>query len=1007
MNKGTIQLKGLQRNFPAGMNDGGCDEFINLRFTKGAFRPIGKKKYLYPLPEYNRIWAHKTDVFENWIGFNASTNQIEWYDPNSTDLKQTITTISTELIDIQFLKRYLIVVTATEIAIFLFQDKYTDVSSFSQPELVLKEQTSGVLTTESATDADGLIGKWYKLINESSEASPGRVTGAFSYRVAYKLYDGTYVLHTTPVVLNTTIGEEQHYGIVKNSSGNYTIDINFYHPGIVELASTYYANVPSDIVTSIVVFASRVETLWDIESTITDDVLNGISSGSQKDFSEIGVLSDAFKDISDPAGFYQVIEIPLSAAKGAVTGTITKPDYFNWTNFYSDYATRRLMPFDNNTHSTLTGLAPYIYNDRLILGNAIESFESPEIKITDATTSPLDRSFQVQVRLQTSIGDIWVVGPWFSAKTQDLGGGNESVLFESILAYPDSRAREMLILINDSPIVELYTQYLISNTAKTDTHIPPITLGISDFSEAQTPSGTIGTSSAMMFLSATQARTIKLLGSLIGTPTLNTKFDYYVRIYDDLFALKESIFLGTIEDGGAGFVSVNKNLSLAIGDSFEVVALTSNSSDQITYNSWALQITETVISGSNPNKVLETYILNESNLSNYAYHENPDFDKDYTLPNVNWRDIKLEFVIASLTSASSAQNNRISGVLNDSNAYAPSEVQNPYIFPLDSRGQVGTGSIIDFGTNTEPISEGQFGQYPLYTFTSEGIWALTIGLSDVFITSEAPLSREVLIRRGAKTDISFGIVYATLEGLKMISGKEVIELSETSEGLPDQYFSDNEQLQYFLNLPQTVNVSGIVDKIPFNEYLANAVIGYNKAFDTNEIYVANPDYDYVWMFNLKHKMWAKVSGKYTGFINFYPELYGMRATSGDEAIVNISSEIKSNVPCYFHTKALSMSGNEIFKKLHRSFLRGFLNMASGKYSSLYLFGSDNLIDWTFITGNDRNSGSFNNIWITHSNKSYRYYNYVFAAEIDFDPVLDSHIKYIEFQEKQKWARKLR
>ncbi len=565
----------------------------------------------------------------------------------------------------------------------------------------------------------------------------------------------------------------------------------------------------------------------------------------------------------------------------------------------------------------------------------------------------------------------------------------------------------MLILINDGAVTELVGKWTNTIGAKTDTHLVPWIVGASDFSESQTPTGTIGTSSAMAFLSATQDRVVNLIGSIIGIPTLNTEFNYYARIYDGSFVLVESIFLGTIEYGMSSLLYVNKYLNVPTGYSFEIVAITSTPADQVSYFTSVIQIFETEIAGSSPSKVLQTYLLEESIFSNYAKFSNPEFTKVYPTINVNWRDIRLEYNINTLILASAEQNSRTSGALIDSNAYAVSEIQNPFVFPVEDRGQIGTGTIIDFGTNTEPISEGQFGQYPLYAFTSEGIWALSIGLAEVFITSEAPLSREVLIRRGAKTDIAFGIVYATLEGLKMISGKKVIELSETAEGLPDQYFTDNEQLQYFLNLPQTVDVSNIVDKVRFLDYLTDANIGYNKAFDTNEIYVANPNYEYMWMFNLKHKYWTKVSGKYNQLIDFYPELYGVRATSGDEAVVNISSEIVSNVDCYFHTKALSMSGMEIFKKLHRSFLRGFFNMASGKYAAFYLFGSDDLINWIFETGNDRNSGAFNNIWLTHSPNSKRYYNYVFAAQIDFDPAKDSHIKFVEYQEKQKWSRKLR
>ena len=65
----------------------------------------------------------------------------------------------------------------------------------------------------------------------------------------------------------------------------------------------------------------------------------------------------------------------------------------------------------------------------------------------------------------------------------------------------------------------------------------------------------------------------------------------------------------------------------------------------------------------------------------------------------------------------------------DANAYEDlssqiftSVVNNPFVFEASGDNTVGTGSIQGIAANTEPISQGQFGQYPLIVFTTEGIY---------------------------------------------------------------------------------------------------------------------------------------------------------------------------------------------------------------------------------------------------------------------------------------------
>ena len=56
-----------------------------------------------------------------------------------------------------------------------------------------------------------------------------------------------------------------------------------------------------------------------------------------------------------------------------------------------------------------------------------------------------------------------------------------------------------------------------------------------------------------------------------------------------------------------------------------------------------------------------------------------------------------------------------------------SELENPFIFPSEQTYTISNGEITGIATITAALSEGQFGEFPLYVFTEEGIWALQNG----------------------------------------------------------------------------------------------------------------------------------------------------------------------------------------------------------------------------------------------------------------------------------------
>ena len=408
------------------------------------------------------------------------------------------------------------------------------------------------------------------------------------------------------------------------------------------------------------------------------------------------------------------------------------------------------------------------------------------------------------------------------------------------------------------------------------------------------------------------------------------------------------------------------------------------------------------------------FALGKSAFGNFAFRINSDFDAtvvdNATLSRIvdkNFVSTFIPYDVTDLTANSIIPITDGINVITDNNRVQVSEVNNPFVFPAKNSQQVSVGIIKAFGTSTEETSQGQFGMFPIYCFTSVGIWGLEIGTGDVYITRVVPINGEVIRDNAAKLDLSFGIAYISAEGLRIIAGKEVIEISEPVEGLQDETLSDNPNLRFFLNHASIVEMLPYIDKVTFLAYLQNAVLGYNKGSDNNELIVMNPGYDYSYVYDIKNKYWFKISGKHSSFIPDYPLLYAVNEDSSG-SVVNFSNEIAGTTQCLIITRAHSFDAADVFKKLQRSFLRGFMDVTDDHCAALYIFRSDNLKTWTFETGNDRNVGKFKDIWVTHTFKSARYYAFVFAASLEVNRnSVDNRLSSIACEYELKMEGKLR
>lgn len=122
-----------------------------------------------------------------------------------------------------------------------------------------------------------------------------------------------------------------------------------------------------------------------------------------------------------------------------------------------------------------------------------------------------------------------------------------------------------------------------------------------------------------------------------------------------------------------------------------------------------------------------------------------------------------------------------------------SEVNNPFLFQAANITTIGTGTIVALASAAKPLSQGQFGQFPLYAFTTEGIWALEVSATGGF-ASRQPVSRDVCLGPQSVTPVDSAVLFATSRGIMMISGGEINCISHSLYN-PDVPITDPCQLR--------------------------------------------------------------------------------------------------------------------------------------------------------------------------------------------------------------------
>lgn len=947
-----IELKGIRRNTPGVISeDGELEELVNLRYKDGAFRPIPNRSIVLPELNYTDIYIHSNSGYKHYLGVRADKlyyfakdiaseakkhTEIEICDLSGevtfTQMGNVINILDSQgikyaiwyndgykLIDSNFdglqTTEELIGKVDLKVDLNIITRKY--ISSVSYP--------TGRTADELKLKTDGYLGLYNKALAGLKE--DGLLSGFFLACTAIELYDGSYIMHSNPILLGQAADAQTRYNVTIGTSALK------YNSGRVVVSDPFRAKV--------------------------------CDSGK-----EYNSVYNDFKQYIDGSGGRNAI-----FGQARVSGTLSGADN-------TEILMPNLMGFGPDVNSKMSVYAhsnklKFKLNTKLdtkydSLIKSISVFISQEVGLTKDTAK--------YVGYATNTQELIYENYYGELKTdadikKEIG---ELSTFYKVYEIPFDDLKEGSAL-STGAWIDIDLKDKLSNLTSQEV------LTYDNFSHHQ-----LLPEVQFMYNSKLHLGDMKTFLSR-GFPLGNFFTEQGVGQFPN-----ESGVIGGIAywievsiKTGSGLTKVVRYKDRAIGNVnvSDIASFVSYPDARATKMVIHIEYYAPHLGVDWVTKDFE-FKLTAHTTQNFAYYVSNDLKSQSVI-------LGIDPLQPAFTHPLEVQREQI-----NSNVCRVSEINNPFIFPVENTYSIGNGEIKAFSTNTIELSVGQAGQFPLYIFTSDGIYALFIGGSEVNYASSRPISREVINNKNVKP-VDNGVIFTTDKGVMIISGSQVQDLSEVLRGdfldISNQTTfqktkSGLTMLQEVVANDKLVQLSTAITTENVLEFIKNAVVGY-KYID-KEIWFTNPDKDYSYIFS--KGLWTKITQTGTRFINDYPRQLILNGSN----LVDIAGETTGDVQTMFITRPLKMGDG--FKQMITAVVRGDFktNVALQHHAGIYIFGSYDGKRWNFLGGHEA-KGELKDLGAKVERTDCKYFRIAFVGNIS----TDSTINYIEIEGKESLLNK--
>ncbi|MBD5327937.1 MAG: hypothetical protein HDR99_05690 [Bacteroides sp.] len=248
-----------------------------------------------------------------------------------------------------------------------------------------------------------------------------------------------------------------------------------------------------------------------------------------------------------------------------------------------------------------------------------------------------------------------------------------------------------------------------------------------------------------------------------------------------------------------------------------------------------------------------------------------------------------------------------------------SEINNPFVFPdagVNTMGSTGA-KILATATAAKALSAGQFGQFPLYAFTDEGVWAMEVSSASGGFIARQPITRDVCISPEGVTQIDSSVLFPTDRGIMLISGSETICISDPINNRWPIRLASFPGLQTLFN--KLFPGADLTEIVAFHDFLtAECRMVYD--YVNQRIIVYNPHYAYAYVYSLKSKLWGMMIYRIRQSLNSYPEALVINDCG---QLVNFSTlDTDVEVPSILLTRPLKLGLPDVLKTVDTVIQRG-------------------------------------------------------------------------------------
>ena len=246
-----------------------------------------------------------------------------------------------------------------------------------------------------------------------------------------------------------------------------------------------------------------------------------------------------------------------------------------------------------------------------------------------------------------------------------------------------------------------------------------------------------------------------------------------------------------------------------------------------------------------------------------------------------------------------------------------SEVDNPFYFPALSINSVGTGEIMATVAATKALSQGQFGQFPLYAFCTDGVWALEVGADGTY-TSMKPVTRDVCTNIDSITQLDNAVLFVTDRGIMLLQGSDTVCITDGILGeaafnvatLP--HITDSNIRPSIKNKDLTMSHAFLAGCRMIYDYEHQHIIIFNPETKTRGG-VTTDVYPYAFVYSLKSKMWGMMENNMVVNVNSYPEAMAINKSN---KLVSFGDTDQTSVEGFIVTRPLKLDTPDLYKTVH-------------------------------------------------------------------------------------------